>query len=86
MTSRIDKIQQALINNLQATQLEIIDDSHKHIGHAGAENGMGHFTVKIASPLFADLTLIEKHRLIYQALDELLKTDIHALKIKIIKA
>jgi BolA protein len=70
MTSRIDKIQQALINNLQATQLEIIDDSHKHIGHAGAENGMGHFTVKIASPLFADLTLIEKHRLIYQALDE----------------
>lgn len=80
---RINLIRERLTEALQPDVLEVIDDSHKHIGHAGALTGMGHFTVKINSPLLEGLPLIKQHRLIYAALGELMTTDIHALKIEI---
>lgn len=83
MTSRIELIRQRLQDALRPTQLDVIDDSHKHIGHAGAASGGGHYTVKIASPLFAGKTRIEKHKLIYNALGSMMEKEIHALKIKI---
>ena len=82
--NRIEKIYTTLQRSLSPTKLEIIDDGHKHIGHPGAESGAGHFTVIISSPLFTDKSAIDCHRLIYQNLDELMGTEIHALKIKII--
>jgi BolA family transcriptional regulator, general stress-responsive regulator len=63
------------------SSLEIIDDSEKHAGHAGAREGKGHFTVRIASPRFAGVKPLERHRLIYAALGELMQTDIHALQV-----
>jgi len=64
------------------TELEVIDESHKHKGHAGARDGRGHFKVKIVSARFAGRKPIERHRMVYEALDSMLKTDIHALSVE----
>lgn len=74
------KLEQALLK-LQPTQLQITDDSDLHAGHAGNTGG-GHFTVFIVSEAFAGLSLIKRHRLVYDAAAELLPSAIHALSIK----
>lgn len=61
--------------------LEVIDDSHKHIGHAGARDGRGHFRVEIRSEVFAGLSSLARHRAVYEALGDMMTTDIHALSI-----
>ena len=65
-----------------AEELEIIDESHHHVGHAGARDGRGHFRLHIVSQEFAGLTPLQCHRLVYAALGELMQTDIHALAIE----
>ena len=79
---RIESIKTKLAA-LNPTQLEVIDDSHLHVGHPGAQSGAGHFTVIIKSPTLAGLSRIEQHRRIYQLLDDMMGDDIHALKIKV---
>jgi BolA protein len=61
--------------------LEIIDDSHRHAGHAGAKDGRGHFRVRIVSERFAGAKTLERHRMVYAALGSLMQTDIHALSV-----
>jgi BolA protein len=61
--------------------LDVIDDSHKHVGHEGARHGHGHYTVHIRAEAFRDQTSLARHRSIYAALGELMTTDIHALAI-----
>jgi BolA protein len=61
--------------------LEIVDDSHRHAGHAGAKDGRGHFNVKIVSAKFAGTKPLERHRMVYAALGDLMRTDIHALSV-----
>lgn len=80
--NRIETIEHQLREALTPGHLEVIDDSHQHIGHAGAQTGLGHFTVRIASPLFKDKTTLSCHRMIYDALGSLMQTDIHALCIE----
>ena len=60
-------------------ELDVVDDSHRHAGHAGARDGRGHFQVRILSRRFAGKRTIERHRMIYAALGSLMQTDIHAL-------
>jgi BolA protein len=79
--NRIDRIRTALTVALKPDSLEINDDSHQHFGHAGAATGRGHFSIKIVSAAFVGKPLIQRHRLVYSALDELMQTDIHALSI-----
>lgn len=62
--------------------LEVIDDSHKHVGHAGARDGRGHFRVEIRSDAFAGLSSLARHRAVYEALGDMMTTDIHALSIQ----
>ena len=62
--------------------LEVIDDSHKHVGHAGARDGRGHFTVEIASDAFAGMSPLARHRAVYAALGGMMDSDIHALAIR----
>ncbi|MCH9769922.1 MAG: BolA family transcriptional regulator [Gammaproteobacteria bacterium] len=83
---RIKAMRQKLEVAFSPNQLEIIDESHKHVGHAGAREGRGHFKLIIAAKIFNDKSLIESHRLIYQALDQLMQTDIHALSIELLKS
>lgn len=79
---RISLIRQALASELHPEALEIEDESHLHAGHAGARDGRGHFRVTIVSKAFAGLRPIQRHRRIYEALGELMQTDIHALSIQ----
>jgi len=58
-----------------------VDDSHLHVGHVGARDGKGHFTVRIVSERFVKLRPMARHRLVYQALADMMQTDIHALSI-----
>ena len=74
------KIEQALKDAFAPTYLNVIDDSAKHAGHAGAKEG-GHFSVEIVSAAFAGKKPIERHRMVYEALKPL-KHLIHALAIK----
>ena len=86
MTSpRIQLITQQLEQQLSPTQLEVIDDSALHIGHAGAKDGAGHFTIRIASPQFKGLNRVAQHRLVYDSLSALIPKEIHALAIIILK-
>jgi BolA protein len=62
-------------------ELDIIDDSHRHAGHAGAKDGRGHFRVRIVSQRFAGAKTLERHRMVYAALGNLMQTDIHALSV-----
>lgn len=66
---------------LDPIHIEIIDDSAKHAGHAGARSGGGHFRLHIVSPCFAGCRTMERHRLVYDALGPLMKREIHALSI-----
>ena len=67
---------------LAPDELSIIDDSHKHVGHAGARDGRGHFSLRIVAGAFRGLRPLARHRLVYQALGDLMDTDIHALAIQ----
>ena len=78
---RQQAIELALVS-LSPTVLNIQDESHKHAGHAGAQDGRGHFKLLIVSEQFTGLSMLKRHQLVYQALAELLKTDIHALSIQ----
>lgn len=80
--ARVDLIRQALDSGLHPEALEIEDESHLHAGHAGARDGRGHFRVTIVSAAFAGLRPLQRHRRVYQALGELMATDIHALSIQ----
>ena len=82
MSERIELIRTRLTNALSPTSLDIIDDSHKHVGHAGAAGGGGHFTVHIVAQAFEGHHLLQRHRLIYDALGDAMQTEIHALSIK----
>ncbi len=79
--TRQQAIELALVS-LSPTVLSIQDESHKHAGHAGAQDGRGHFKLLIVSEQFTGLSMLKRHQLVYQALAELLKTDIHALSIQ----
>jgi BolA protein len=67
---------------LQPLELEVIDDSHLHAGHAGAADGRGHFTVHVVAERFSGLPVVRRHRLVYEAVGHMMTTDIHALSIQ----
>ena len=67
---------------LNPEKIEILDESAKHEGHEGAKNGGGHFLLTIVSCDFSEKSTMTRHRMIYAALGEMMKKDIHALSIK----
>ena len=79
---RIERIEAALRAVLEPVHREIADESHRHRGHAGAADGRGHFRVPVVSARFAGVSRIERHRLVYDALDDQLRSDIHALAVE----
>ena len=74
-------IRRALTEALKPELLEIIDNSAAHAGHAGARSGGGHYNVTIVAEVFDGKSLVQRHQLIYQALGDLMKQEIHALGI-----
>ena len=71
----------ALEHAFAPERLVVTDDSHRHVGHAGAADGRGHFSVEIVSTAFAGQAALARHRAVYAALGQMLETDIHALSI-----
>lgn len=80
---RSEQIKKILTEIFFPTYLEVIDDSEKHIGHAGAQNGAGHYKVIISANDLQGLSRIAAHQKIYAALSDLIPEQIHALNIKI---
>jgi len=79
-TDRVQLLRERL-TALDPIELEIIDESHLHVGHAGSRDGAGHYRVKIVSPRFEGLRLVARHRLVYDLVDDLMPHPIHALAI-----
>lgn len=79
--NRIEKIKDRLAA-LNPTFVNIVDESHKHAGHAGAQNGAGHYLLQIVAEQFTGKGTLARHRMIYSALGEMMKDDIHALNIQ----
>ena len=77
------QIRMELEKTFQPTELLIKDQSHLHAGHEGAKDGKGHFDVTIVSQAFDGVNRVQRHRMVYDALSQLLETDIHALRIKV---
>lgn len=67
---------------LKPLHLELIDDSALHAGHAGARSGGGHYRLFVVSAEFSGQSTLARHRLIYNALGDLMRSKIHALSIQ----
>ena len=79
-------LEQRLRETLAPSDLQVIDESADHAGHAGA-NGTGfgtHFRVRIGSPLFVGKTRVQRHRLVYDALHDFIDQGLHALAIEVL--
>ncbi len=77
---RMQMIKEGLAK-LEPLDIKIEDEGHLHVGHAGAKSG-GHFKLYVVSECFKGMTHINRHKLIYKTLSDLMKTEIHALSIK----
>jgi len=79
--TRVERIEARLTEVLKPLDLAVGDDSHLHAGHAGAASGGGHYSVRIVSERFEGLRLVMRHRLVYDAVHDMMKAEIHALAI-----
>lgn len=82
MPDRIAMIRTRLEQTLSPARLDITDDSHLHKGHAGAASGAGHYSVTIVSDKFTGQNLVQRHRLVYLAVNDMMPGQIHALSIQ----
>lgn len=79
--SRTERIREKLLAAFEPERLEVRDDSHLHVGHPGAKDGRGHFHVTIRAEAFRGQRPLHRHRMVFDALGEMMETDIHALQI-----
>jgi len=73
---------QQKLSKLNPESLEILDDSGQHAGHEGARGGGGHYRLTIVSQQFAGKPVQRRHRMVYEALGQVMKSEIHALSIQ----
>ena len=86
MTITADLLRHRLQTQLKPARLEVVDESADHAGHAGS-NGLGqgtHFRVRIGDPAFESLSRINRHRLVYDAVQDLMAQGIHALAVEVV--
>jgi BolA family transcriptional regulator, general stress-responsive regulator len=84
MTDVRERIETILKARLKPAHLEIRDDSARHAGHAGAASGGGHFDVVIVAAAFEGKPLLERHRMVNEALRDMIGREIHALGLRTI--
>lgn len=82
ISARARTIEDALRDRLEAQIVEVIDQSALHEGHSGSQGGGGHFRVLVVSDRFRGLTRIAAQRVVYEALGDLMRDDIHALSMR----
>lgn len=81
MSERIEKMRERLTATFAPVDCQLDDDSHLHVGHAGAASGAGHYSVRLVSDRFDGLNRVARHRLVYDCLRDMMTSDIHALNI-----
>jgi BolA protein len=81
---RVERIRAQLESAFIAAHVSVIDDSARHVGHAGSRDGAGHFKVRIESQAFSGRSRLQRHRMIYDVLADMMPGDIHALSIEAI--
>ncbi len=86
MSERSERLARLLRERLGAVHVEVVDESHLHAGHAGAEGGRGHFRALVVSDRFEGLSRVSAQRLVYAALEEELAGWIHALALRTVPA
>ena len=79
--TREQRLRQRLIDEFRPLELSVLDESHLHAGHAGAAGGASHFRIRIVADAFRGKSAVARHRMIYAALGDLMKSEIHALAI-----
>ena len=79
--NRVARIEAILRDTFSPTHLLVKDQSHLHAGHAGSQDGKGHYDVTIISEAFEGERPLARHRMIYEALGTMMDTEIHALRI-----
>jgi BolA protein len=79
--TRLERIRSRLEAALEPSVLDLGDDSALHAGHAGAASGGGHYRVKLVSNRFEGLKLVMRHRLVYDAVRDMMHSEIYALAI-----
>ena len=79
---RVEMIRRRLEDHLPVEKVEVEDDSARHAGHPGARGGGGHFNVLVVSPAFAGQSRLQRHRMVYDAMGDAMKSEIHALSIR----
>jgi BolA family transcriptional regulator, general stress-responsive regulator len=79
---REERLHRRLVARFAPQLLTIVDESHLHAGHAGSADGHSHFRVRIIAEAFRGLTPVARHRLVYAAVEDMLREDIHALAIE----
>jgi BolA protein len=80
--ARLEQLRSRLQAALAPVELEIIDETARHAGHAGAASGGGHYILHIVADAFAGKSLIQRHRLVFDAVGDMMHADIHALSIQ----
>ena len=80
----LERIRSRLTDALAPARLDITDDSAAHAGHAGAQAGGGHYRVYLVSDRFTGLTRVARHRLVYDALQDLMQREVHALALSLV--
>ena len=79
---RQEAIRARLEHAFEPQELMVKDQSQLHVGHPGAQSGKGHFDVTVVAAAFEGASRIQRHQMVYDALGDLLETDIHALRIR----
>jgi BolA protein len=80
-SSREEKINSILQGTLAPTRCQLVDESALHAGHAGAASGGGHYRLLVVAAIFEGQNRVNRHRLVYDCLRDMMRTEIHALAI-----
>jgi BolA protein len=75
-------IEERLRAALAPQNIDVVDESAQHAGHAGAKSGGGHYALTIVAKQFAGQSQVQRHRMIYEALGDAMRKEIHALSIR----
>ncbi|WP_019140928.1 BolA family protein [Noviherbaspirillum massiliense] len=81
MTDRMERIRSRVLATFSPLECQLSDESHLHAGHAGAASGAGHYRLRLVSDRFEGLNRVKRHQLVYDCLDDMMQSDIHALSI-----
>lgn len=82
MNARVAMIEERLRNAFSPLNLDVVDESAHHAGHVGAQRGGGHYALTIVATQFAGHNQVQRHRMIYDALGDAMREEIHALSIR----